>query len=576
MRPSPDFIMGGFMWGKVGREGNDTVWGNFAWGVLLAFAFLVVAGMPRPGAALESSYGLTYPEPDKGTVAVVNGRALTLGDLKALGSIGRHMGHGEEGTGRGSVKVRLKELTDRELVIQYAVAKGVPREGSERDLVDLFHLTSLGMDYYEKALKKNVPFDAERLSHMLPTAWNIGDFELVLFDNMDIAGREGNGIRTKTEFEGLKRRFPDRVKSTGEIYRNSGFFQGYDDLGLFSAKPGEVYGAGETGIGPAVIFVKSLRLASPGEMKDVVEKAAQSLREEALGKEVKRIQSAMTARPDRKAILEHIRKRKAGDPVNVVLGIVGKYPITSDSMRWLVPNEPVAYKKGFSDEELAEEYEAMLENMSTWLSLGGEAEKAGWKGISSPQLARSFNFWKREYYFGKGMEILIGKIEPPGEAEIERFYKKDRKRKYTLPERVKIAHIFTKENRKRLEEVLKRLKGGDPFEALAKEFSEDAQTSERGGVVGWVTKDGGVLPEIEEAAFRYSPGEVTPIIKTPRGYHVVKILERRKPEVVPLEKVRNRIALRLVEERFEKKKDASLRELRAKAKIKTYPDRVDK
>ena len=57
---------------------------------------------------------------------------------------------------------------------------------------------------------------------------------------------------------------------------------------------------------------------------------------------------------------------------------------------------------------------------------------------------------------------------------------------------------------------------------------------------------------------------------------MVKILERRKPEVVPLEKVRNRIALRLVEERFEKKKDASLRELRAKAKIKTYPDRVDK
>lgn len=550
--------------------------GNFAWGVLLAFAFLIGSGMPRPGAALASTYGIAYPEPGKGTVAIVNGKALTLGDLKALGSVGRHMGHGEEGTGRGSVKVRLKELTDRELVIQYAVAEGVPREGSERDMVDLFYLTSLGMDYYEKALKKNVPLDAERLSGMLPAAWNIGDFELVLFDNMDTANKEGTGIRTKTEFEGLKRRFPDRVKSTGEIYRNSGFFLGYDDLGLFSAKPGDVYGAGETGIGPAVIFVKSLRKASPGEMTEVVEKATQSLREEALGKEVKRIQSATPAKVDRKAILEHIRKRKAGEPVNSVLGVVGKYTITGDSMRWLVPNEPVTYKKGFPDEELAEEYEAMLENMSTWLSLGGEAGKAGWTGISSPQLARSFNFWKREFYFAKGMELLIRKIEPPVEADIERLYKKDRKRKYTLPERVKISHIFSKENPKKLEEALKRLKGGDPFEALAKEFSEDAQTSDRGGMVGWITKDGGVVPEIEEAAFRHSPGEVTPVIKTPRGYHVVKILERRKPEIASLEKVRNRIAAQLMEERFEKKKDTSLRELRAKAKIKTYPDRVDK
>ncbi|MDD5762974.1 MAG: peptidylprolyl isomerase [bacterium] len=532
--------------------------------------------MPRPGVALESTYGITYPEQNDRTVAVVNGRALTAGDLKSFGAVGRHMGHGEEETGRGSVKVRLKELTDRELVIQYAVKEGVPREGSERDLVDLFYRTNLGMDYYEKALKKNVSLDTERLSQMLPIAWNIGEFEMVVFDNVDTAKKEGNGIRTKAEFEALKRRFPDRVKSTGELYRNSGFFEGYDDLGLFSAKSGEVYGAGATGIGPAVIFVKGLRVASPGEMKEVVEKAAQSLREEALGKEVKRIRSAMTAKPDRKAILEHVRKRKSGEPVNVVLGVVGNYPITSDSMRWLVPNEPVAYKKGFSDEELAEEYEAMLENMSTWFSLGEEAGKAGWSRISSPQLAGSFNSWKREYYFAKGMELLIGKIEPPGEPEIERFYKKDRKRKYTLPERVKISHIFTKENRKKLEEVSIRLKGGDPFEALAKEFSEDAQTSALGGVVGWITKDGGVVPEIEEAAFRYSTGEVTPVIKTARGFHLLKILERRKPEVVPLEKVRNQIAIKIMEEQYGKKKDASLRDLRTKAKIKTYPDRADK
>jgi parvulin-like peptidyl-prolyl isomerase len=97
-----------------------------------------------------------------------------------------------------------------------------------------------------------------------------------------------------------------------------------------------------------------------------------------------------------------------------------------------------------------------------------------------------------------------------------------------------------KENRAKAEEVLKRIRGGEDFAKLAQEFGSDG-TKDKGGDLGWFGP-GQMHPDFEKAAFALKPGEVSELIKTPYGIHIIK-LEERKTETVegkPKEMVRAR------------------------------------
>jgi parvulin-like peptidyl-prolyl isomerase len=80
--------------------------------------------------------------------------------------------------------------------------------------------------------------------------------------------------------------------------------------------------------------------------------------------------------------------------------------------------------------------------------------------------------------------------------------------------------------RAKAEEVLKRVKAGENFEALAKEYSTDPGSKESGGDLGWFGK-GRMVPEFEKAAFALQPGQVSEIVESPFGFHIIKVEGRR-------------------------------------------------
>ena len=86
----------------------------------------------------------------------------------------------------------------------------------------------------------------------------------------------------------------------------------------------------------------------------------------------------------------------------------------------------------------------------------------------------------------------------------------------------------SKQNRPKAEEVLKRAKAGEDFATLAKEFSTEPGAKEKGGDLGWFGH-GQMVPEFEQAAFKLKPGEISDIVETKFGYHIIK-LEDRKTE----------------------------------------------
>jgi parvulin-like peptidyl-prolyl isomerase len=90
----------------------------------------------------------------------------------------------------------------------------------------------------------------------------------------------------------------------------------------------------------------------------------------------------------------------------------------------------------------------------------------------------------------------------------------------------KHPELDTKQTRAKAEDVLKRVRAGEDFAALAKEFSTDPGSKDKGGDLGWFGH-GQMIPEFEKAAFALQPGQVSDVVESQFGYHIIKVDEKR-------------------------------------------------
>jgi len=119
--------------------------------------------------------------------------------------------------------------------------------------------------------------------------------------------------------------------------------------------------------------------------------------------------------------------------------------------------------------------------------------------------------------------------------EVENFYDKYKDSLGVIPEKVQIAHILripvatekTKEKYKAFaQSILDSIKAGADFSEMAKKYSEDPGSAKEGGDLGFV-KRGVFYPEFEAAAFALKPGEISDIVETPVGFHIIQLLDKR-------------------------------------------------
>jgi peptidyl-prolyl cis-trans isomerase SurA len=82
---------------------------------------------------------------------------------------------------------------------------------------------------------------------------------------------------------------------------------------------------------------------------------------------------------------------------------------------------------------------------------------------------------------------------------------------------------------RRLEQLRMRIVGGDDFGTLARAHSDDTGTALKGGDLGWVDP-GDTVPEFEEEMDKLGPNEISQPFKSPFGWHIVQVLERRKQD----------------------------------------------
>ncbi len=123
------------------------------------------------------------------------------------------------------------------------------------------------------------------------------------------------------------------------------------------------------------------------------------------------------------------------------------------------------------------------------------------------------------------------------DEDMKKFYDQN-KDKFKTGEQVRASHILVK-SESEAQDILAQLKKGASFEDLAKKYSKDASAA-KGGDLGWFSK-GAMVPEFEKAAFSLKTGEVSNVVKTPYGFHIIKVTGKRPAGERSFEEVKDQI-----------------------------------
>ncbi|WAM33206.1 peptidylprolyl isomerase [Caldicellulosiruptor morganii] len=165
-----------------------------------------------------------------------------------------------------------------------------------------------------------------------------------------------------------------------------------------------------------------------------------------------------------------------------------------------------------------------------------------------------------------------------GDSEIKDYYMKN----INAYKKVKIYDIFLEvkngseeaEKRKLAEKLIKEIKNGADISELAKKYSDDAITKKNGGIIDYFRrgeKEQSYGSVFEEEVFKLSKGELSNIIKTNLGYHIVKVIDVK---TIPLEEVKDEIRSIVLKNKKNEVFNLFLKNLKESSKIKVFKEKV--
>jgi len=263
--------------------------------------------------------------------------------------------------------------------------------------------------------------------------------------------------------------------------------------------------------------------------------------------------------------LERWAQMNAGEPVTDPVRV----GIAIATMRTLIEQE-LLYQEAtrrkitVSDQELQSAWAEEIERLRKPLARGGEPP-------SEEQILKDAGATREEALAGLKRLLTIDKVRGEllkeakvsvSDAEIQKYYDehKDRARR---PEAVHLRQIFVRvtpargdagaankaKAREKIDTALKRIQAGQSFEAVAKDVSE-GQGKEQGGDIGTMPVDR-LPPFLVEAARTLQPGQVSPVVESEYGFHLVKLVELTPGQDITLEQAKPMIERILLQDKMQ-------------------------
>lgn len=197
---------------------------------------------------------------------------------------------------------------------------------------------------------------------------------------------------------------------------------------------------------------------------------------------------------------------------------------------------------------------------------------------TAAEIQEHFNKARANYSVPEKRSLLLYSIDEDriaatlavNDADIQRAYSSNLER-FRTPERVRVRHILLKTQdkpaaesaaiQKKAEDLLKQVKGGADFAALATKNSDDTVSAAKGGDLDWVTR-GQTVPEFEQSAFSLKAGEISNLVKTMYGFHILKVEAKEDARLRPLAEVKDELRKELLKSEVFNKMQTVADELR--------------
>jgi peptidyl-prolyl cis-trans isomerase SurA len=186
-----------------------------------------------------------------------------------------------------------------------------------------------------------------------------------------------------------------------------------------------------------------------------------------------------------------------------------------------------------TDEEVQQQLDATIQQRIA--QAGSEQRLEELWGMPISRIKREFREEMRKNLLAQKLQQQRISNTTISRHEVEDFYQTYKDSLPRIPEEVELAHIYVKPKvtdaakaaaREKLREILDSLRAGADFTALAKKYSQDPGTAPQGGELGLVRR-GQFVKEFETAVFALSEKQISGIVETDRGLHIIQLLDRR-------------------------------------------------
>jgi peptidyl-prolyl cis-trans isomerase C len=272
----------------------------------------------------------------------------------------------------------------------------------------------------------------------------------------------------------------------------------------------------------------------------------------------------------------HAEEKKTDSFDSRVIAQVGDEKIVFGDLNNLIRMMPPSYQAMFSS---VDQINKLLERQIDNILFAQEARRL--KVDENPEVKYKLEEFTKGILTQALIEETVNKNVTVTDKEVEAYYNNN-KEDFLVPEKIKVSHILIAvasdagedvkgEKKKQAEQILYKVKAGENFAELAQQYSDDTATKKRGGIMGFFPK-GSKNAELEEIAFRLKKDEVSEIVITDKGYHIVKLLDRKEGTTKTLEESRKKINNTLTQQKRNEAIQDLLKDLKARTKVEIYQE----
>jgi len=223
--------------------------------------------------------------------------------------------------------------------------------------------------------------------------------------------------------------------------------------------------------------------------------------------------------------------------------------------------------------------EQLLQQMVQALVVSQTAKQSGFD--AQPDIKEQLELLKSSFLANEYLKREVVQKITVSDNDLQAYYNTN-KDEFKTPEMVRARHILflvdasaTDEAKKKLHEkaveTLKKIKGGEDFAKLASELSGDPGSKQKGGDIGFIARGKTVKP-FEDALFSLKTGEISGVIETQFGYHIIKAEEKKDASQEPFEAVKEKIRQKVTQERAKSALTAFIDKAMKDSRAEIFPE----